>query len=125
MDAREDALVEAATFVLHVRDCARDGAVATVGAVEVEPNATNVVPARVTVSVDARAPEAAALDALIAAIGFEPDWQLAPVRDERRRRSRRCAPPRRTHPSSSRAPATMRCSSAPPASRSRCCSSGR
>ena len=80
MDARADALVEAATFVLHVRDCARDGAVATVGAVEVEPNATNVVPARVTVSVDARAPEAAALDALIAAIGLEPDWQLAPVR---------------------------------------------
>ena len=79
MDAREDALVEAATFVLHVRDCARDGAVATVGAVEVEPNATNVVPARVTVSVDARAPEAAALDALIAAIGFEPDWRLDPV----------------------------------------------
>ena len=48
MDAREDALVEAAAFILHVRDCARDGAVATVGAIEVEPNATNVVPARVT-----------------------------------------------------------------------------
>jgi allantoate deiminase len=79
MDAREDALVEAAKFVLHVRECPRDGAVATVGAIEVEPNAVNVVPARVTVSVDARAPEAAALDALIAAIGFEPDWQLDPV----------------------------------------------
>ena len=79
MDAREDALVAAARFILHVRDCARDGTVATVGAIEVEPNATNVVPARVTVSVDARAPEAAALDALVAAIGFEPDWRLAPV----------------------------------------------
>jgi len=79
IDAREDALVAAARFVLHVRDCARDGAVATVGAVEVEPNATNVVPARVTVSVDARAPDTAALAALVDAIGFEPDWRLDPV----------------------------------------------
>ena len=47
---------KAARFVLHVQECARDGAVATVGAVEVEPNAMNVVPARVTVAVDARAP---------------------------------------------------------------------
>ncbi len=79
MDVREDALVAAAKFVLHVRDCARHGTRATVGAVEVEPNATNVVPARVTVSVDVRAPEAAALDELIDAIGFEPDWRLDPV----------------------------------------------
>lgn len=80
MDARADALVEAAQFVLHVRACARDGAVATVGAVEVEPNAVNVVPARVTVSVDARAPDAAQLDALVGAIGFEPTWRIEPVR---------------------------------------------
>jgi acetylornithine deacetylase/succinyl-diaminopimelate desuccinylase-like protein len=79
MDAREDALVEAARFVLHVRGCARDGAVATVGAVEVEPNAMNVVPGRVTVSVDARAPSAGQLDALVAAIGFDPAWRLEPV----------------------------------------------
>jgi len=79
MDAREDALVEAARFVLHVRDSARDGAVATVGAVEVEPNAMNVVPARVTVAVDARAPTAQALDDLVARIGFEPTWRLEPV----------------------------------------------
>ncbi len=79
MDSRDDALVAAARFVLHVRDVARDGAVATVGAVEVEPNAVNVVPARVTVSVDARAPALAQLDALIAAIGFEPSWRLEPV----------------------------------------------
>jgi len=79
MDARDDALVAAARFVLHVRDAARDGAVATVGAIEVEPNAVNVVPARVTVSVDARAPALAQLDALIAAIGFEPTWRLEPV----------------------------------------------
>ena len=79
MDARADALVEAARFVLHVRECARDGAVATVGALEVEPNAVNVVPARVTVSVDARAPSVAQLDALVAAIGFEPGSRLEPV----------------------------------------------
>jgi acetylornithine deacetylase/succinyl-diaminopimelate desuccinylase-like protein len=79
MAARADALVDAARFVLHVRDCARDGAVATVGAVEVEPNAVNVVPSRVTVSVDARARTAAQLDGLIAAIGFEPGWRLEPV----------------------------------------------
>jgi acetylornithine deacetylase/succinyl-diaminopimelate desuccinylase-like protein len=79
MDVREDALLDAARFVLHVRDCARDGAVATVGAVEVEPNAMNVVPGRVTVAVDARAPSAEQLAALVAAIGFEPTWMLEPV----------------------------------------------
>jgi acetylornithine deacetylase/succinyl-diaminopimelate desuccinylase-like protein len=79
MDAREDALVEAARFVLHVRECAKGGAVATVGIVEVEPNAMNVVPGRVTVSVDARAPNAAQLDELVAAIGFEPGSRLEPV----------------------------------------------
>ncbi len=76
MDARADALVDAAKFVLHVRQCARDGAVATVGVVEVEPNAVNVVPARVTVSVDARASSVEQLDALVAAIGFEPTHRL-------------------------------------------------
>jgi hydantoinase/carbamoylase family amidase len=79
MEARDDALVDAARFVLHVRDCARDGAVATVGAIEIEPNAVNVVPARVTVSVDARAPDAEQLDELVRAIGFEPAWRLDPV----------------------------------------------
>jgi N-carbamoyl-L-amino-acid hydrolase len=79
MDARDDALVKAAKFVLRVRESARGPAVATVGAIEVEPNAGNVVPARVTVAVDARAPGAAELDELIEAIGFEPDWRLDPV----------------------------------------------
>jgi len=79
MAARSDALVEAARFVLHVRECAREPAVATVGAIEVEPNAANVVPARVTVAVDARAPDAAGLDELVAAIGFEPSSRLDPV----------------------------------------------
>jgi allantoate deiminase len=79
MDARDDALVAAARFVLHVAGSAHDGAVATVGSVTVEPNAGNVVPARVTVSVDARAPRAAQLDELVAEIGFEPAWRLEPV----------------------------------------------
>ncbi|HZQ15373.1 MAG TPA: M20/M25/M40 family metallo-hydrolase [Gaiellaceae bacterium] len=79
MDARADALVEAARFVLHVRACARDGTVATVGRIEAEPNASNVVPARVTVSVDARSADAALLDALIDEIGFDVDWRSDPV----------------------------------------------
>jgi acetylornithine deacetylase/succinyl-diaminopimelate desuccinylase-like protein len=79
MDRRADALVEAARFVLHVRECAREGTVATVGAIEVEPNATNVVPARATVSVDARSADGALLDALIADIGFDVQWKTDPV----------------------------------------------
>lgn len=79
MDARADALVEAARFVLHVRDCAREGTVATVGRIECEPNAVNVVPERVTVSVDARSADAALLDGLIDEIGFDVAWRSDPV----------------------------------------------
>ena len=79
MDRRKDALVAAAEFVLHVRRSAVPGTVATVGSMEVEPNATNVVPARVTVSIDARSADAAKLDALIDTIGFEPTWRSDPV----------------------------------------------
>jgi allantoate deiminase len=79
MDARADALVAAAEFILHVRASAGEGTVATVGAIEVEPNAANVVPERVTVSVDARSADPARLDALIETIGFEPSWRLDPV----------------------------------------------
>jgi acetylornithine deacetylase/succinyl-diaminopimelate desuccinylase-like protein len=79
MDQREDALVAAAAFVLHVRASAGDETVATVGRIECEPNATNVVPERVTVSVDARSADAAKLDALIERIGFEVHWKSDPV----------------------------------------------
>jgi acetylornithine deacetylase/succinyl-diaminopimelate desuccinylase-like protein len=79
MDARRDALVEAARFVLHVRDCAREGTVATVGAIECEPNATNVVPQTVTVAVDARSADGPLLDSLIADIGFDVQWKSDPV----------------------------------------------
>ena len=79
MDARADALVEAARFVLHVRACAREGTVATVGAIHAEPNATNVVPEKVTVSVDARSADGALLDALVDEIGFDVQWKSGPV----------------------------------------------
>jgi allantoate deiminase len=79
MSARADALIDAARFILHVRDCAREGTVATVGAIEAEPNATNVVPAKVTVSVDARSADATLLDELATEIGFEPSWRSEPV----------------------------------------------
>ena len=79
MDVREDALVQAAEFVLHARDVARgiEGAVATVGQVSVEPGGTNVIPGRVVVSVDARAPDAERLDRLAAALEVE-----EPIRTE-------------------------------------------
>jgi len=73
MEARHDALCESAEFILRVRDAARaiPGAVATVGRLEVDPGAVNVVPARVEAAVDARAPDRARLDALVEAIGIE------------------------------------------------------
>ena len=79
MDVREDALVAAAEYVLQAREVARgiDGAVATIGQVTVEPGGTNVIPGRVVVSVDARAPDAERLDRLAAALEIE-----EPVRTE-------------------------------------------
>src|SRR3954454_14338002 len=71
MDARADALVMAAKFIVHVRESAGGGTVATVGAIECEPNATNVVPQKVTVAVDARSADAKLLDALITEIDFD------------------------------------------------------
>jgi acetylornithine deacetylase/succinyl-diaminopimelate desuccinylase-like protein len=88
MDAREDALVEAAEFVLRAREAALgiDGAVATIGQVTVEPGGTNVIPGRVVVSVDARAPDAERLERLAAALGIgdanrtEPSPMAAEIR---------------------------------------------
>jgi allantoate deiminase len=79
MDVRDDALVKAAEFILHVRECVRENTVATVGAIECEPNATNVVPAHVAVSVDARSPDKRLLDELVVRIGFDVTWQSDPV----------------------------------------------
>ncbi|MEO5576737.1 MAG: Zn-dependent hydrolase [Gaiellaceae bacterium] len=81
MDGREDALVAAAEFVLHAREVARsiDGAVATIGQVAVEPGGTNVIPGRVVVSVDARAPDAERLDWLVAALELEQPTRTEPA----------------------------------------------
>ncbi|HWQ23022.1 MAG TPA: M20/M25/M40 family metallo-hydrolase [Gaiellaceae bacterium] len=81
MAGRADALVAAAAEILRIRDAALaiEGAVATVGTLEVEPGGVNVVPGRVRLSVDVRAPDAERLDALIRAIGLEPELRVEPV----------------------------------------------
>ena len=122
MAERSDALVQAAEFVLRVRDSAREGAVATVGALEVEGGATNVVPGRVTVSVDARAPSAAQLEGLIDAIGFKPTWRQDPVAMSGPPCSTPCGRYCRLLRSWSRARGMTRWCSPPPESRRRCCS---
>lgn len=86
MDARDDALVKAAEFVLRVRDAAAaiEGAVATVGQIDVEPGAVNVIPGRATVSLDARAADAEALDRLARALDVDvpPRNYPIPLSDE-------------------------------------------
>lgn len=81
MVGREDALVSAAAEILRVRDAALaiEGAVATIGQVDVEPGGANVIPSRVRLSLDVRATDAERLDALIAAVGFEPDYRVEPA----------------------------------------------
>jgi acetylornithine deacetylase/succinyl-diaminopimelate desuccinylase-like protein len=81
MDVRDDALVEAAREILRIEETARsiEGAVATVGQVAVEPGAVNVIASRVSLSVDARAPDAERLRQLVAAIGVEPSYEVAPA----------------------------------------------
>ncbi len=67
MDARRDAAIAAAAFVLGVRETViRDfpGCVATIGDIAIEPGSFNVVPGRATLKLDCRALEGARLDAL-------------------------------------------------------------
>jgi acetylornithine deacetylase/succinyl-diaminopimelate desuccinylase-like protein len=73
MDLRDDALVAAAEEVLRVRDVARgiDGAVATVGRLEVEPGGVNVIPGRVRLTIDARAPDDERLARLLDGLAVE------------------------------------------------------
>ena len=105
-----------------------EGAVATVGQVTVEPGGTNVIPGRVTVSVDARAPDAERLDRLadvpgdrgadpdraVADVGGDPGG--APGRDRGARPARARAAlrrrPRRGHPRERRDRRPGCCSSA-------------
>jgi acetylornithine deacetylase/succinyl-diaminopimelate desuccinylase-like protein len=79
MAARDDALVAAAELVLRVRDAAAavDGAVATVGRLAVEPGAPNVIPGRVVLSVDLRAPDDERLERLCAVVPAEPSRAAA------------------------------------------------
>ena len=79
MAHRQDALVEAAAFVQRVAAAPKGDAVATVGSFVVEPGGSNVIPERVTLTVDARATTPEALDELVATIGFEPTWRTQPV----------------------------------------------
>jgi allantoate deiminase len=81
MAARRDALVAASEYVLRVRETAAaiHGAVATVGRIEVEPGVGNVIPARVRLSVDARAPDRRRLDRLVAELELDPLFELEPV----------------------------------------------
>jgi acetylornithine deacetylase/succinyl-diaminopimelate desuccinylase-like protein len=81
MDARDDALVAAAAEILRIRDVARsiDGAVATVGVVEIEPGGVNVIPGRVRVTVDARAPDEERLRRLVEEIGLDEPALVRPT----------------------------------------------
>ncbi len=81
MEVRDDALVKAAEEVLRIRDVARsiDDAVATVGRLEVEPGFGNVVPGRVTLAVDARAPDREGFSRLIRELGLDAHYRVEPV----------------------------------------------
>ena len=82
MDVRRDALTAAAQYVLEVRDQAAgiEGAVATVGQLELRPGAANVVPESVQLTVDARAPDQERLDRLVSALGLEQaQYRIKPV----------------------------------------------
>jgi allantoate deiminase len=81
MGGREDALVAAAEEILRLRDVARsiEGAVATVGTIEVEPGGTNVIPGLARFSVDVRAPDAERLSRLIQAAGLEDEGRTEPA----------------------------------------------
>ncbi len=81
MEDRQDALVKAAAEILRIREVALqvEGAVATVGELDVEPGAGNVIPGRVRLSVDVRAPDSERLDDVLARVGLEPGHRAEPV----------------------------------------------
>ena len=81
MEGRSDALVAAAEEILRIRDVATsiEGAVATVGALEVEPGGINVVPGRVRLVVDARAPDSERLTRLLDELGLDEVGRTEPV----------------------------------------------
>lgn len=97
MELRRDALVSAASFIGMVNRVVRAAPgrpVGTVGALEVEPGAPNVIPGRVSASLELRSLEAETLRALFAeierearrigeeagtAFAFEPSFDSAPA----------------------------------------------
>ena len=130
MEARDDALVAAAAEILRIRDAALsvDGAVATVGRVEVEPGGVNVVPGRVRFTVDARAPDDERLERLVGLIGLEEPAIVSATQFRGRPATRWSPPLRRTHcrrSSSPPAPVTTPGCSPARVSTRRCCSYGR
>jgi N-carbamoyl-L-amino-acid hydrolase len=71
MDERRDAALGASSFVLGVRETVTAGfplCVATVGNLEIEPGAFNIVPGTATVSLECRSHDLTELDALEAAL---------------------------------------------------------
>jgi allantoate deiminase len=87
MEGRRDALAAAAEWIatLEAEGRGREGLVATVGEIAAEPGAPNVIPGRVTCSLDVRHPDDAARDDATAALrdhaariaaarGLEPAW---------------------------------------------------
>ena len=66
LDDRRDPMLTYANTVLSARKKARlGGTLATFGKVSVEPNGTNAIPSRVSAWLDSRAPDEAALDAVV------------------------------------------------------------
>jgi len=89
MNLRQDALTAAAELVLFIESIGRDteGLVATVGGFDVSPNASNVIPAKVRFTLDARHADANLLAKMVARIeaklnqvcqarGLKPLWEL-------------------------------------------------
>ncbi len=89
MTSRKDALCAAAEFILNVEKRGREtsGLVATIGQISAEPNASNVVPGAVTLTLDVRHQEDAARRAACQALRqslslisqrrqIKADWQL-------------------------------------------------
>jgi allantoate deiminase len=88
MDLRRDALAAAAEWVLAVEAAGRPGLVATVGRLEVDPGARNVIPGAATLTLDVRHADDGERRAAVAALrghaeriasarGVELDWEDA------------------------------------------------
>ena len=68
---RRDPMLPFAAAVVGVREiAAAHGGVATFGRVDVEPNGTNAIPAKVTAWLDARGPDQAVVDAVVSGVSM-------------------------------------------------------